>query len=421
MRVLWVSPNGGNFEANDVKGTGGWIGALQTELMRGFPDLELGIAFSGTSQKVVKEGNVTYFSVTTTKGGKLNKAINYLFLTKEQRIAKIAHNIKEVIDLFSPDVVHFWGIEGKLSNAIPLIDCPFVVHIQGLLSFCQYAYFPSGFSVHDLKRFDPWWSPITWKKALFGDTQYQCYKAFIRNANTEKDLAKYVKNWIGRTKWDQIASRMLSPSSNYYHCDEILRGDFSESKWSYHYSGKTLIIHSSIGTPWYKGIDVILNTAKILHEQNVCIEWNVYGLSPDDAIVRYFIKRLNIIPSENGVYFKGRVNGRQICEGLLSCDVFVHPSYIENSSNAIAEAMMLGVPTIAQYVGGNSTMLIDGSGILVPSGAPYDLANAIMEIRNKEVAESYSKKALEVSSQRQNKEQVVSDLINVYRNVISSK
>lgn len=421
MRVLWISPNGGNYKADDVKGTGGWIGALQTELTSSFPELELGIAFSGKSQKVVKEGNVTYFSVTTTNGNKFKKAINFLILTRDKRTAKMAHNIKDVIDQYAPDVVHFWGIEGKLANAIPLTDCPFVVHIQGLLSLYQYMYLPYGFSKHDLKCFDPWWNPTTWKKMLFGATQYQAYKSFIRNANTEKELAKYVKNWIGRTEWDYMASKMLSPNSNYYHCDELMRGNFSESKWSYHYNGKTVHIHSSIGTPWYKGIDVILKTAKLLKEQGVSIEWNVYGLTINDAIVRYFIKRLDIKPSENGIHFRGRVDGQQICKGLLSCDVYVHPSYIENSSNAMAEAMMLGTPTIAQYVGGNSTMLKDESGLLVPPGAPYDLAYAINRMCDKETAERYSENALKVAGQRQNTNIIVSDLMNIYRKVINSK
>ena len=420
IRVLWVSPNGGNYKADDVKGTGGWIGALQAELTNCFPDLELGIAFSGRSQKIVKDGNVTYFSVTTTNGNKIEKAIKYLFFTKEKRTSQMAQNIKDVIDQYSPDVVHFWGIEGKLANAIPLTECPFVVHIQGLLSLYQYVYLPFGFSVNDLKCFDPWWSPATWKKILLGCTQFQCYKTFIRNASTEKELAKYVKNWIGRTEWDFMASKMLSPDSNYFHCDELMRSNFSESKWEYHYDAKTVHIHSSIGTPWYKGIDVILKTAKILQEHNVNIEWNVYGLTEKDAIVRYFSKRLKITPSDNGVFFRGRVDGQQICKSLLASDVYVHPSYIENSSNAMAEAMMLGVPTIAQYVGGNNTMLKDGSGLLVPPGAPYDLAYAIMGMRDKEKAEDYSKKALEVACQRQNAEKILSDLMNIYIKITSS-
>lgn len=421
MRILWIAPVGGNYEKGDVKGTGGWIGALQTELTKYYPDLELGIAFSGKSQKIVKDGNVTYFSVTTTDGNKFKKALNYLFLTKKERTARMAQNIKDVIDQYAPDVVHFWGIEGKLANAIPLTDRPSVVHIQGLLSLYIYVYMPYSFSVHDLKSFDPWWSPLTWKKKIFGTTQYQLYKAFISNANTEKELAQNVRNWIGRTEWDSMASKMLSPESHYYHCDEIMRSNFSESKWAYHYNGNTLHIHSSIGTPWYKGIDVILKTSKILKEQKVSIEWNVYGLTKNDAIVRYFIKRLGINPSDNGVFFKGRVDGQQIYKGLLESDVYVHPSYIENSSNAIAEAMMLGVPTIAQFVGGNSSMLKDGSGVLVPAGAPYDLAYAIMGMRDREVAESYSEKALEVAGQRQNTQRILSDLIDIYRHVINSK
>lgn len=421
MRILWIAPVGGNYEKGDVKGTGGWIGALQTELTKYYPDLELGIAFSGKSQKIVKDGNVTYFSVTTTKGNIFRKAICYLSLSEEERIKKMSHNIKDVMEQYDPDVVHFWGIEGKLSNAIPLTERPFLVHIQGLLSLYQYAYFPSGFSLHDLKCFDPWWNPVTWKKWIFGDTQYQCYKSFIRKANTEIELAKYVNNWIGRTEWDLMASKMLSPNSNYFHCEELMRGTFNDSRWSYHYSGDVIHIHSSIGKPWYKGIDVVLRTANILKTLNVNIEWNVYGLTEGDSIVRYFIKRLGLKASENGVFFRGRVDGKQICEGLLACDVYVHPSYIENSSNAIAEAMMLGVPTIAQYVGGNSTMLKDGSGLLVPPGAPYDLAYAIMQMRDKVTAENCSEKALKVACQRQNTKQILSDLISIYTTVINSK
>ena len=120
------------------------------------------------------------------------------------------------------------------------------------------------------------------------------------------------------------------------------------------------------------------------------------------------------------MYFKGRVDGNQIRTGLLACDVYVHPSYIENSSNAIAEAMMLGVPTIAQFVGGNSTMLKDSSGLLVPSGAPYDMAYAIMGMRDKETAENYSEKALNVASQRQNTKKVISDLMHIYQKIIYS-
>ena len=113
------------------------------------------------------------------------------------------------------------------------------------------------------------------------------------------------------------------------------------------------------------------------------------------------------------------VDGKAIREGLLQSDVYVHPSYIENSSNAIAEAQMLGVPVIAQFVGGNPTMLKNDSGVLVAPNEPYILASKIMEMRKKKIAEGYSERALAVASERQNTEKTCSDLINIYKTIIS--
>lgn len=59
MRILWIAPNGGNYKKGIVKGTGGWIGALQDELTKRVPNLELGITFiSTTDNETITEGNV---------------------------------------------------------------------------------------------------------------------------------------------------------------------------------------------------------------------------------------------------------------------------------------------------------------------------------------------------------------------------
>ena len=106
----------------------------------------------------------------------------------------------------------------------------------------------------------------------------------------------------------------------------------------------------------------------------------------------------------------GSVDAQTIKQGLLNCDIYVHPSYIENSSNAIAEAQMTGVPVIAQHVGGNATMLKNDSGILVAPNEPYILAHKSMSVRDKNTANGYSQRALAVAKERQDRDQVISDL-----------
>ena len=227
-------------------------------------------------------------------------------------------------------------------------------------------------------------------------------------------------NWIGRTEWDYTSYKMLNPKSRYFHGEEMMRSDFSGQRWHYHYNGKTCHIQSSISGEWYKGIDVVLKTAQLMKNLGYDFEWLVYGVLRSDYRLNYFINKLKIVPEEVGVKILGRVDGMTIRKGLLSCDVYVHPSYIENSSNAIAEAMMLGVPTIAQYVGGNPSMLCDGSGVLVAPNEPYMMAAKIMNMCKMEVAERYSEKALIVAKKRQDPNKIVEGLMGIYHEILNS-
>ena len=76
MRVLWIAQNGGNYKKGIIKGTGGWIGALQGELVKRYPDMELGITFESSDYESIKEGNVTYFPVRTTDNNDFSKGVD---------------------------------------------------------------------------------------------------------------------------------------------------------------------------------------------------------------------------------------------------------------------------------------------------------------------------------------------------------
>lgn len=417
MRVLWIAPNGGNYNSRIVKGTGGWIGALQTELLK-HGGIELGITFVSTVEDgyVTDCDGVTYIPIKLNTGSNRTKAFFHNWFGDEKKDEKIVvEKIVAAINKFTPDIVHVWGVENIYAAVIPYINCPFVVHIQGLLSPSMYVYVPYGFSLCDLRKANTLTQQIT------NTGNIKAYRKAEYRANREMRVTKYVKNWIGRTDWDKSMSMMLSPNSTYYHCDELMRKDFDGKKWQYHYDGETIHIQSCINANWYKGMDVILKVADVLKNSQIKIEWNVFGVSRDNPRLMYIIKKLGMIPERLGVRFCGLVDGKTLQTGLLKSDVFVHPSYIENSSNAIAEAMMVGVPTIAQNVGGNSTMLIDGSGILVAPNEPYIMASHIINMCNKEVAEDYSEKARAVASKRQNKDTIINDLVNIYRQIASVK
>jgi glycosyltransferase involved in cell wall biosynthesis len=65
---------------------------------------------------------------------------------------------------------------------------------------------------------------------------------------------------------------------------------------------------------------------------------------------------------------------------MSSLDVFVLPSLAEGTPNSIVEAMAHGIPIIASDVGGIADMVGDDAGILVPSGDPHALAEAMFRL-----------------------------------------
>lgn len=64
---------------------------------------------------------------------------------------------------------------------------------------------------------------------------------------------------------------------------------------------------------------------------------------------------------------------------LAALDVFVSSSHSEGFPNVIGEAMASSVPCVVTDVG-DSASLLGGSGLVVPSQSPQDLANAIISV-----------------------------------------
>jgi len=168
-------------------------------------------------------------------------------------------------------------------------------------------------------------------------------------------------------------------------------------------------------------MDIVLKTSKILNESGIKFSWEIYGWTKGNAIANTLIKKNNIRPEDVNVHFIGSVPAEDIKKALLKADVFVHPSYIENSSNAIAEAMITGVPIVANDVGGNASMLKNKSGILVPSNDPYIMASKIMLLRNQSLAESFSQHAIETARGRHDEEKIVQDLVTIYETILDQE
>jgi len=228
MRVLWISSHGGNYKSNIVKGTCGWVGALQEVLLHKRKDIELAIAFPHLKdEEAIVDGNVTYYPVLQkvrySIGDRIKLKLRINVDKYDELVALSVDNLLKIISDYKPDLVHIWGIENMYSAIIPHLKdkVPVVVHIQGLASVYLHSYAPPFVSINDI--FNSNGKLRRWKGT---SACMNHYKQFVKRAENELYVSKHVKYWIGRTNWDHEISQILSPNSRYFHCDEVLRRDF---------------------------------------------------------------------------------------------------------------------------------------------------------------------------------------------------
>ena len=114
------------------------------------------------------------------------------------------------------------------------------------------------------------------------------------------------------------------------------------------------------------------------------------------------------------------MNAEEIVEELKKAHVMVLPSSIENSPNSLCEAQLVGIPTVASYVGGVPEMLRDGKdGFLYAFNEPLMLAEYISRIfESDKLAESFSKSSYNWIRERQGQKLVVDQTIENYRMII---
>ncbi|MGS0525506.1 glycosyltransferase [Zobellia nedashkovskayae] len=212
----------------------------------------------------------------------------------------------------------------------------------------------------------------------------------------------------------------MAPQANYFHCDETLREVFWKNKWKHVKDKDKFIITTTIRSNLYKGLETIFETCEILNNLLTKeVEWRVIGVNPGVVYVKTAAKIAGVKLSESKVKLLGARFGDDLVEELLDSDLYVHPSHIENSPNAVQEAMLLGMPVVATNCGGTPCILKNGQeGLLVQNKDPFSMAGAILEIiEAPDVAQKMGENARKRSLKRNDGKIICSDLMTIFDNL----
>jgi glycosyltransferase involved in cell wall biosynthesis len=369
------------------------------------------------------------------------KGINKLLQVKGEKITYFAFpsfpnyqkvndnsNFNKIIDLVNPKIVHLHGTEFPHTLAFITLcsdkGIQSVTSIQGLISV---------YSLHYLSNLPKSIRKIvTIKSFIKRESILELQQKYSKVGNFEIESLQLSNNVIGRTDWDYACVKQINPNLKYFHCNETLREEFYNHQWEISKVVKFSLFVSQ-ATYSIKGFHNVLEAASIIVKRYPKLVIYVAGdnitktttladklkLSVYGKYIKKLIKKYDLT---SNVYFLGPLNESDILKTYLKSHLFISASSIENSSNSIGEAMLLGVPVISSFVGGVPSLLIHNhEGFLYQYDAPYMLAHYVMELfSNDDLAIKFSINSRIKGHERHDIKKNKKQLISIYE-IISNK
>ena len=332
---------------------GGWVESMAEQLRKN-SDVELGIVCKCEENIsfIEKINGVTYFS---------------LHYTPSTSLSELEAKCDKIVSDFKPDIINIEGTEFLHARAMQLTakkhGVPAVVSLQGILNG-QYVYQCGQLQIDDM---------------MFSKSITEIFSAWIMHLRktkwykprmkSEKEIIENADCILGRTTWDRAHSYAINPTAKYYPCSRILRTPFYEEKWSPE-KAEPHSIYVGNGYNALKGLHFVIMALPYLIREYPDVKVYVAGYKPytendkrsifKKGYAAYLKKLIYDLGVQDHVEFTGPLKAQQVAERLSKVNAYVLCSTIENSPNTLGEAMMVGTPCVAAYVGGVSDMAEDG-------------------------------------------------------------
>lgn len=228
---------------------------------------------------------------------------------------------------------------------------------------------------------------------------------------------------IGRTQWDQTHTHVYNDRAPYFHVGEILRSPFYRTRWSLDACDRHSVIYTNVGHP-SRGTEDLLAAVALLRSEFPRIKLRLAGrISARGGYGRFVRKRIRGLGIADCVELLDYVNGEAVAAALARSHVFAITSYIENSPNSLGEAMLVGMPCVASYVGGIPSLVHDhDTGLFFPPGDVPLLAERIGRLfREDATAVRLGANAHSAARGRYDPETVVRELMAAYEAVVGER
>lgn len=411
-KIIWLCNV--TFLEDKILGTGSWLQPLAVQLQLTGKVQIFNITIGNVAQITRKDYNDIVQWVIPIRKSKTNVQIASIESCNE-----VASLVNEV----NPDIVHIWGTENIWASIYGqgFIKFKTIIDIQGLL-FVYKEYYYGGLnfkeilqSIHLKELLMPW-------RILF-----QKKRVFEKRGQVEISCLKTFNNICVQSDWVKCHVSMINPEANYHHAKIMLRDSFYKaSSWEYKIPNDNPLIFSSCSAAIsYKGLHVLLKAIAVLKIKYPTIQLNLAGninvgnLLQDgySLFLNMLIKRYGL---KDNVHLLGPLNENQIINQLTNSNVFVVPSFIETYCLTLAEAMMIGIPSVVSYAGSMPEFAINNEEALFYNSIDYGYCAFLIDklIQNQELAVILSKNSRKRRLLENDKNEVLTTQLNIYNSLL---
>lgn len=411
IKVLWLClfP----FTNQSMRSTGTWLGTMIEALLQK-EEIELYcVAFAKVNEYERRDCNgLTQWVIPHEKP-------NSKGLPSDRTIEFIKNLEREI----EPDLIHVWGTESfwGMLLARRILTTPSLLDIQGILGAISRVFY-GGLTNKEL------FQCIGLKEILRPNSfVYFTKRTFEKRAKYENFIISNFSNISVQSDWVKSYIKHQNPETRIFHTGFILREEFYESEpWAFSAHRAPVVFTSSSGLITYKGLHVLFRAIAVLKQKFPDIQLRIGGRIQygrykfiRGGYAAWLQKEARRLGIEDSIVWLGGINASEIVRELHMAQVVAIPSFVESFCLALAEAMVVGVPSVASFAGAIPELGKHNESVLYfPVGDHMACAWQIERLlTDKTLVNVISENARRIGMERNDKTTVTNIQLDIYRQI----
>lgn len=163
-----------------------------------------------------------------------------------------------------------------------------------------------------------------------------------------------------------------------------------------------------------KGLLELLDAYKKIKKTHASIELHLIGSTKQESFTKQLHRKVEIEKLKD-VYIHPAMNQEEVAQWMAAADVFVLPSHIEGFGLVALEAMSCHTPVVGSMVGGLTTLLNDGAGVLVEPKNIDSIADGLTSVIESESLRNRLVGSGEIKAESNDQKILLKKLINIYQ------